>query len=97
VSFTERSRAVSPRGSSQRPGTALGIAALGSRFILKEWRTKMCWEMDYQFWAEQKKAQAQKEREQRAGVIDQLLSDATRQAEKPVAEDLPVKEAAPAK
>ncbi|HEY7299257.1 MAG TPA: hypothetical protein VH684_15230 [Xanthobacteraceae bacterium] len=53
--------------------------------------------MDYQFWAEQKKAQAQKEREQRAGVIDQLLSDATRQAEKPVAEDLPVKEAAPAK
>jgi hypothetical protein len=57
----------------------------------------MCWEMDYQFWVEQKKAEAQKKQEQRTGVIDQLLNEANKQVETRVAEDLPVKEAAPAK
>jgi hypothetical protein len=34
----------------------------------------MCWEIDYNFFAEQKKAQeARIKQEQRAGVIDQLL------------------------
>ena len=57
----------------------------------------MCWEIDYQFWVEHKKAQAQKKQEQRAGVIDQLLNEANKQAETRVTEDLPVKETAPAK
>jgi hypothetical protein len=43
----------------------------------------MCWEMDYQFFAEQKKAQeARIKQEQRAGVIDQLLNDANKHGEK---------------
>jgi hypothetical protein len=58
----------------------------------------MCWEIDYKFWAEQKKAQeARIKQEQRAGVIDQLLSDANKQGEKPDVEAPPVKESAPAK
>jgi len=57
----------------------------------------MCWEMDYQFWAEQKKGEAQKKQEQRAGVIDGLLNDANKQAKTRVTEEAPVKETAPAK
>lgn len=58
----------------------------------------MCWEIDYKFWAEQKKAQeARVKREQRAGVIDHLLNDANKQGEKPNVEATPVKEVAPAK
>ena len=58
----------------------------------------MCWEVDYNFWAEQKKAQQTRvEQEQRAGVIDQLLTDANRPAEKTDVEATPVKEFAPAK
>jgi hypothetical protein len=59
----------------------------------------MCWEIDYQFWAEQRKAQeaARLKQEQRAGVIDQLLNDANKQGEKSDVEATPVKEAAPAK
>src|SRR5262249_35055366 len=56
----------------------------------------MCWEMDYRFFAEQKKAQENRITEgQRAGVIDKLLSEANRQSES--ADATPVKEAAPAK
>jgi hypothetical protein len=41
----------------------------------------MCWEMDYRFFAEQKKAQENRiKEEQRAGVIDKLLSEATASA-----------------
>jgi hypothetical protein len=59
----------------------------------------MCWEIDYQFWAEQRKAQeaARQKQGQRAEVIGQLLSDASKQGEQPDVEATPVKEAAPAK
>jgi hypothetical protein len=57
----------------------------------------MCWEMDYQFWAEQKKAEAQKKHDQRAGVIDRLRNEANKPAEAPVTEELSVEEIAPAK
>ena len=58
----------------------------------------MCWEINYAFWAEQKKAQeARAKQEQRTGVIDHLLNDANTQGEKPSVEAAPVKEAAPAK
>ena len=56
----------------------------------------MCWEMDYTFFAEQKKAQETRiKEEQRAGVIDKLLSEANKQS-KSINATL-VKEVAPAK
>ena len=56
----------------------------------------MCWEMDYRFFAEQKKAQETRiKEEQRVGVIDKLLSEANKQSESTYA--TPVKEVAPAK
>jgi hypothetical protein len=56
----------------------------------------MCWEIDYKFFEQQKKAQeARIKQEQRAGVIDRLLTEANEQGEK--TEEAPVKEAAPAK
>jgi len=58
----------------------------------------MCWEIDYRYLAEQKKAQdAQIKQEQRAGVIKDLLSDANKQGETTNVEEAPVKEVAPAK
>ena len=58
----------------------------------------MCWEIDYKFFAEQKKAQdARIKQEQRAGVIDRLLNQANDQGEKTEVEATPVKEVAPAK
>jgi len=55
----------------------------------------MCWERDYKFLAEQKKAQETRiKQERRAGVIDRLLNEA-RQGEKTAEET--VKDAAPAK
>jgi hypothetical protein len=58
----------------------------------------MCWEIDYKFFAEQKKAhEAQIKQEQRAGVINQLLNAANKQGEKTEAEGTPVKESAPTK
>jgi hypothetical protein len=57
----------------------------------------MCWEIDYRFFEEQRKAQEKKiKEEQRAGVVDQLLKEANKQAEEP-AETMPIKEIAPAK
>jgi hypothetical protein len=57
----------------------------------------MCWEIDYSFFAEQKKAQeARLKQEQRAGVIDQLLNDANKQGKKAEAEEASVKEVTPA-
>jgi hypothetical protein len=56
----------------------------------------MCWEMDYRFFAEQKKAQeARAKQEQRAGVIDQLLDDANKQGEKTKVEVMSTTEVAP--
>jgi hypothetical protein len=58
----------------------------------------MCWEIDRQFFAEQKKEQETwVKQEQRAGVIDKLLNDANKQGEKTNLEGTPVKEVAPAK
>ena len=58
----------------------------------------MCWEIDRQFFSEQKKAQETRiKQEQRAGVIDKLLNDANKQGEKTNVEGAPVKEVAPAK
>ena len=52
----------------------------------------MCWEIDYKFLAEQKKVhEARIKQEQRAGVIDQLLSEANKQDEKTEVEGTPVK------
>jgi hypothetical protein len=57
----------------------------------------MCWEIDYKFFAEQKKAQeAQVKQEQRAGVINQLLNEANKPGERTEAEETPVKEVTPA-
>ena len=57
----------------------------------------MCWEMDYEFFAAQKKAQeARIKQEQRAGVIDRLLNDANKQDEKTNVEGTPVTEVASA-
>jgi len=56
----------------------------------------MCWEMDYRWLAEQKKAEETKAKEaQRAQVIDKLLSEANKQPEK--SDQAPVKETIPAK
>jgi hypothetical protein len=58
----------------------------------------MCWEIDYKSFAEQKKAQdARIKQEQRAGVIDGLLNQANEPGEKTEVEATPVKEVAPAK
>ena len=66
----------------------------------------MCWEMDYQFFAEQKKAQENKikqnqvKEEQRDKLIAKLLDEATVQGEKAQSErteEAPVKEVTPAK
>jgi hypothetical protein len=59
---------------------------------------QMCWEMDYRFLAEQKKAQQTRaEQEQREGVIKALLNEANKQGDNTKAEASEVREAAPAK
>jgi hypothetical protein len=58
----------------------------------------MCWEMDYKLFAEQKKAQETRiKQEQRASLIDSLLNEANTQAEKTDVQGTVVKEVAPAK
>ena len=59
----------------------------------------MCWEIDYKFLAEHKKAEETRiKQEQRAGVIDQLLNEANKkQSEKTNVEGAPVQEVAPLK
>ena len=75
-------------------GTVLRITALLQ--VPSPMEDLMCWEMDYRFFAEQKKAQETRiKEEQRAGVIDKLLSEATKQSESTNA--TPVKQVAPAK
>ena len=56
-----------------------------------------CWETNYQFRAEQRKAETQKKQEERAGVIKDLLNEANKQAETTVTENQPLTEVAPAK
>jgi hypothetical protein len=58
----------------------------------------MCREIDYRFFAAQKKAQETRiKQEQRAGVIHQLLNEANMQGDKTNVEGTPVEEVAPAK
>ena len=58
----------------------------------------MCWEIDYNFFAEQKKVQeARIKQEQRAGVIDQLLNEANKQGDDTKTEGTAVNEVIPAK
>ena len=57
----------------------------------------MCYEIDYQIFAAQKKAQeARIKQEQRAGVIDQLLNEANKQGDDTKTEGTPVNEVIPA-
>jgi hypothetical protein len=57
----------------------------------------MCWEMDYYWLAEQRKAQeAQSKQKQRTEFIDKLLSEANREPDKPE-EATPAQETVPAK
>ncbi|MFY9768805.1 MAG: hypothetical protein WAK04_01025 [Xanthobacteraceae bacterium] len=56
----------------------------------------MCWEMDYRWLAEQKKAEETKARqERRSEVIEKLLSEANKQPGK--SDEAPAKEVIPAK
>ena len=58
----------------------------------------MCYEIDYQIFAAQKKAQeARIKQEQRAGVIDQLLNEANKQGDDTKTEGTAVNEVIPAK
>jgi hypothetical protein len=61
-------------GASKETGTVVCIAALSCPLVPSRMEDSMCWEIDYRFFAEQKKAQeARIKQERRAGVIDQLL------------------------
>jgi hypothetical protein len=58
----------------------------------------MCWEMDYKLFAELRKEQeARIKQEQRGEVITKLLNEANKHSEKTDVEEAPVKEVAPAK
>jgi len=58
----------------------------------------MCWEIDYKFLVEQKKAQETRNKQQRrADLVDQLLNDAYQQDHETKVEGTPAKEVAPAK
>jgi hypothetical protein len=58
----------------------------------------MCYEIDYQIFAAQRKAQeARIKQERRAGVIDQLLSDADMQGDDTKIEGTPINGVVPAK
>jgi hypothetical protein len=58
----------------------------------------MCWEMDDKLFAELKKAQeARIKEEQRGQAITKLLNEANKQSEKTDIKETPVKEVAPAK
>ena len=53
----------------------------------------MCWEMDYRFLEEQKKAQENRiKEERRAGVIQDLLNEANKQPDETKTEKTPVNE-----
>ena len=56
----------------------------------------MCWEMDYYWLAEQRKAQEAQNKKQRTELIEKLLSEANQEADK-TEEATPAKESVPAK
>ena len=58
----------------------------------------MCWEMDYKLFAELRKEQEARIKQERRGeVITELLNEANKQSEKTNAKEAPVKEIAPVK
>jgi hypothetical protein len=80
----------------QRLGTVWYGVGVVMPLVPSPMEDPMCWEIDYKFFEQQKKAQeARLKQEQRAGVIDRLLTEANEQREK--TEETPVKEVAPAK
>jgi hypothetical protein len=86
-----RSPAAAAQGASGR-GTAGAIAVIPSMM-----EDRMCWEMDYYWLAEQKKAEETKaKQEQRLQVFEKLLSEVNKPADKPEGA-APVKETIPAK
>jgi hypothetical protein len=90
-----RPPAAAAQGRTGR-GTAAEIAAL-SIVIPSPMEDSMCWEMDYHWLAEQKKAEETKaKQEQCSEVIEKLLSEANKPADKPE-EAAPLKEIIPAK
>ena len=73
----------------------LGAPLFGA--IPSQMEDTMCWEMDYKFLAEHRKAQETRiKQDQSAGVINQLLNDANKQDEKTNVEGTPATEVAPA-
>jgi hypothetical protein len=56
----------------------------------------MCWEMDYYWLAEQKKAQENQIKKERAELFDKILTEANQEADK-AEETAPAKETVPAK
>jgi hypothetical protein len=58
----------------------------------------MCYEIDYQIFAAQKKAQeARIKQQRRTGIVDQLLNDANKQGDDTKTEGTPVNEVVSAK
>ncbi len=55
----------------------------------------MCWEMDYHWLAEQKKAEVAKQEQQRSELIEKLLKEAKTAPEK--SDETPAQETIPAK
>ena len=79
-------------------GTVVCIAALSCRWFHSRMEDSMCYEIDYEIFAAQRKAQeARIKQEQRAGVIDQLLNEANKQGDDTKTEGTPVNEVIPAK
>src|SRR6516165_2798958 len=95
---TRHSDIVHPVSSSQLTETRDCVRSFGGYNSSVTMEDTMCWEIDYKFFAEQKKAQQTRiEQERRAGVIHQLLNEASKQGEPSNVEGTPAKETAPAK
>jgi hypothetical protein len=76
-------------------GTATSVIAL-TAVSPPRMEDPMCWEMDYYWLAEQRKAQEAQNKKQRTELIDKLLSEANQEADK-TEEATPAKEGVPAK
>jgi hypothetical protein len=96
----ERSSAAEMNGIGlviSRLGTAFSVVALPCCSCPQGMEDTMCWETDYQFWAEQRKAEIQKKQDERAAVIKDLLNEANKQADTTVTENQSLTEVASAK
>jgi hypothetical protein len=87
-----------PRPRALRAGRNCGLySGVVMALVPPRMEDTMCWEVDYKFVAEQKKAQENRvKQEQRAGVIDQLLNNANKQDEDTKVEVAQVTEVTPA-